>query len=81
MSKISLEPNASDAGSINKYAWDGTEWVLEQNTAEIEQFGFTLPLPMHKLGKITVRRCGTCLSRPDSRQTLIGRASRSNRYS
>ena len=30
------------AGSINKYAWDGTEWVLEQNTAEIERFGFTL---------------------------------------
>ena len=33
---------ASLAGSINKYAWDGTEWVLEQNTAEIERFGFTL---------------------------------------
>ena len=30
------------AGSINKYAWDGTEWVLEQNTTEIERFGFTL---------------------------------------
>ena len=33
---------ASLAGSINKYAWDGTEWVLDQNTAEIERFGFTL---------------------------------------
>ena len=33
---------ASLAGSINKYAWDGTEWVLEQNTTEIERFGFTL---------------------------------------
>ena len=33
---------ASLAGSINKYAWDGTEWVPEQNTAEIERFGFTL---------------------------------------
>ena len=33
---------ASLAGSINKYTWDGTEWVLEQNTAEIERFGFTL---------------------------------------
>ena len=30
------------AGSINKYAWDGADWVLEQNTAEIERFGFTL---------------------------------------
>ena len=30
------------AGSINKYVWDGTDWVLEQNTAEIERFGFTL---------------------------------------
>ena len=33
---------ASLAGSINKYVWDGSEWVLEQNTAEIERFGFTL---------------------------------------
>ena len=33
---------ASLARSINKYAWDGTEWVLEQNTTEIERFGFTL---------------------------------------
>ena len=33
---------ASLAGSINKYAWDGTEWVLEQNTTEIERFGFTI---------------------------------------
>ena len=30
------------AGSINKYRWDGSDWVLEQNTAEIERFGFTL---------------------------------------
>jgi len=30
------------AGSINKYVWDGTEWTLEQNTKEIERFGFTL---------------------------------------
>jgi len=33
---------ASLAGSINKYVWDGAEWVLEQSTAEIEKFGFTL---------------------------------------
>ena len=33
---------ASLAGSINKYVWDGTDWVLEQNTAEIERFGFAL---------------------------------------
>ena len=30
------------AGSINKYVWNGSEWVLEQNTTEIERFGFTL---------------------------------------
>ena len=30
------------AGSINKHVWDGSEWALEQNTAEIERFGFTL---------------------------------------
>lgn len=30
------------AGSINKYRWDGTDWVLEQETAEIERFDFTL---------------------------------------
>jgi len=30
------------AGSINKYVWDGSEWALEQNTSEIERFGFTL---------------------------------------
>jgi len=30
------------AGSINKYVWNGTEWTLEQNEAEIERFGFTL---------------------------------------
>jgi len=30
------------AGSINKYVWNGTEWTLEQNTTEIERFGFTL---------------------------------------
>jgi len=30
------------AGSINKYVWNGTEWTLEQNTSEIERFGFTL---------------------------------------
>jgi len=29
------------AGSINKYVWNG-EWALEQNTSEIERFGFTL---------------------------------------
>jgi len=31
------------AGSINKYVWNGSEWTLEQNTTEIERFGFTLP--------------------------------------
>jgi len=30
------------AGSINKYVWNGSEWTLEQNTSEIERFGFTL---------------------------------------
>jgi len=30
------------AGSINKYVWNGSEWALEQNTSEIERFGFTL---------------------------------------
>jgi hypothetical protein len=30
------------AASINKWSWDGAEWVLEQNTTEIEKFGFTL---------------------------------------
>jgi len=30
------------ARSINKYVWNGTEWTLEQNTSEIERFGFTL---------------------------------------
>jgi len=30
------------AGSINKYVWNGSEWTLEQNTTEIERFGFTL---------------------------------------
>ena len=30
------------AGSINKYLWNGSEWTLEQNTSEIERFGFTL---------------------------------------
>ena len=33
---------ASLAGSINKYVWDGSDWVLEQNTTEIERFDFTL---------------------------------------
>ena len=33
---------ASLAGGINKYAWNGGDWVLEQNTTEIERFGFTL---------------------------------------
>ena len=33
---------ASLAGSINKYVWNGSDWVLEQNTTEIERFGFTL---------------------------------------
>jgi len=33
---------ASLAGSINKYVWNGSEWTLEQNTTEIERFGFTL---------------------------------------
>jgi len=32
----------SVAGSINKYVWQNGEWVLEQNTSEIERFGFTL---------------------------------------
>jgi len=30
------------AGSINKYVWNGSEWTLEQNTSEIDRFGFTL---------------------------------------
>jgi len=30
------------AASINKWSWDGAEWVLEQNTTEIEKFDFTL---------------------------------------
>jgi len=30
------------AGSINKYVWNGSEWTLEQDTSEIERFGFTL---------------------------------------
>jgi len=30
------------AGSINKYVWNGTEWTLEQNAAEIERFGFVV---------------------------------------
>jgi len=30
------------AGTINKYVWNGSEWTLEQNTSEIERFGFTL---------------------------------------
>jgi len=30
------------AGSINKYVWNGTEWTMEQNTSEIDRFGFTL---------------------------------------
>ena len=33
---------ASLARSINSYAWDGTEWVLKQDTAEIERFDFAL---------------------------------------
>jgi len=28
--------------TIHKYQWNGTEWTLEQNTSEIERFGFTL---------------------------------------
>ena len=30
------------ARSINKYVWNGSDWALEQNTTEIERFGFTL---------------------------------------
>lgn len=30
------------AASINKWSWDGAEWVLGQNTTEIEKFDFTL---------------------------------------
>ena len=30
------------AASINKWSWDGVEWVLGQNTTEIEKFDFTL---------------------------------------
>lgn len=30
------------AASINKWSWDGVEWVLGQNTIEIEKFDFTL---------------------------------------
>jgi len=30
------------AASINKWSWDGAEWVLEQNTTEIEKFDFSL---------------------------------------
>jgi len=30
------------AASINKWSWNGAEWVLEQNTTEIEKFDFSL---------------------------------------
>lgn len=30
------------AGSINKYVWNGTEWLLEQDTATIAKLGFTV---------------------------------------
>ena len=35
-------------------------------------FCLTRPLPMSRLGRITVRHSVTCRSRTDSRQTLIG---------
>ena len=28
--------------SVHKWRWNGSDWVLEQNIAEIERFGFTL---------------------------------------
>jgi len=30
------------AASINKWSWDGSDWVLEQVTTEIEKFGFDI---------------------------------------
>jgi hypothetical protein len=30
------------ADGINRWSWENGEWMLGQNTAEIEQFGFTL---------------------------------------
>jgi hypothetical protein len=32
---------ASLAGSINKYSWDGGDWVLQQDESTIGRFGFT----------------------------------------
>ena len=28
--------------SVHKWRWNGSDWALEQNTTEIERFGFTL---------------------------------------
>ena len=33
---------ASLAASINKWSWENGEWVIRQNTTDIERFGFTL---------------------------------------
>ena len=30
------------AASINKYEWDGSAWVLTQDTSTIDRFGFTV---------------------------------------
>jgi len=30
------------AAGINRWGWDGNDWVLTQDTATIEKFGFTL---------------------------------------
>jgi len=30
------------ASTINKYVWDGTEWVLEQDESSIARFDFTV---------------------------------------
>jgi len=30
------------AASINKYVWDGTDWVLEQDESSIARFDFTV---------------------------------------
>ena len=33
---------ASLAASINQWKWEGGDWVIRQNTTDIERFGFTL---------------------------------------
>ena len=33
---------ASLAASINQWKWEGGDWVIRQNTTDIERFGFTI---------------------------------------